>query len=137
MINLTTAVFGKMTSATDLYADIGGRLRKGEAQQGDEMPYVVFSVIGDMPQYPGGHTLEDVLLQFSLFSEASGSTEIENMLTHLRSLYDDCTLTITSNTLIYFIRGNFTALRDEVISDQGTVGIWHYVQEYDVMALKT
>lgn len=136
MKNLTTAIFGLMTSATSLYTDIGGRLYKGEAPEGAEFPYIVFFVVADIPEYPGGKTIEQVLLQFSLFSSASSSIEIEDMLTHLRTLYDDCSLTITDNTLIYFIRGNLTTMRDEITTPTGTVGVWHFAQEYEGWMVK-
>lgn len=129
MKNLTTSIFAKMTSSTDLYTDIGGRLYKSEAPEGAAYPYVVFFVVSDLPEYPGGHTIEQVQVQFSLFSSASGSTQVEDMLTHLRSLYDDCSLTITSNTLIYFIRGNMSAMRED--------HTWHYVQEYEIQIVRT
>lgn len=136
MKNLTTAIYGKLSGST-LAADIGGRLYKGEAPEDAEFPYVVFFVVSNVPEYPGGKTIEQVLIQFSLFSSASGSTEIEDMLTNLRTLYDDVVLTITGNTEIYFIRGNFTALRDEITTASGTVGVWHYVQEYEMQMVKT
>lgn len=137
MINLTTAIFGKMTAGTDLYTDIGGRLYKGEAPEGAAFPYVVFFVVSDIPEYPGGKTIEQSLIQFSLFSATSSSLEVETMLTHLRALYDDCALTITSNTLIYFIRENLTTMRDEITTPAGTVGVWHYSQEYSTWMVKT
>ncbi len=131
MKNLTTAIFGKLAGST-LETDIGGRLYKGEVPEGAEFPYVVFFVVNDIPEYPGGKTIEQVLLQFSLFSSASSSTEIEDMLTHLRALYDDVVLTITGNTEIFFIRGNMTTMRDEITTPEGTVGVWHYSQEYEI-----
>lgn len=126
-----------MASTTDLYADIGGRLFKGEAPEGTEFPYVIFFVVSDIPEYPGGKTIEQFLIQFSLFSSASSSTEIEDMLTHLRTLYDDVVLMITGNTEIYFIRENMTSMRDEVTTATGAVGVWHYVQEYEGRMVKT
>ncbi len=137
MINLTTAIFGKMTSATALYVDVGGRLYKAEAPEGAEFPYCVYFVVSDLPEYPGGKTIEQVMIQFSLYSKANGSTEVETMLTDLRTLYDDCVLTITNNTQIYFIRGNLTTMRDEVITPAGTVGVWHFSQEYDCWIVRT
>ena len=135
MKNLTTAIFEKMTPATTLYSDIGGRLYKKKAPQGAEFPYVTFFVVTDVPEYPSNKTIEWVLVQFSIFSSASGTTEAEDILTHLRSLYDDCTLSITNNTLIYFIRGNFIDLSDDsegIETISGTTGVWHYMQEYNI-----
>lgn len=136
MKSLTTAIYGKL-SGSSLNTDIGGRMYKGEAPQGAEFPYVVYSVVSNVPEYPGGKTLESVLVQFSLFSITSGSTEIEDMLTHLRSLYDDVVLTITGYTSIYFIRGNMQMMREEITTPEGTVGVWHFIQEYEVMMVKS
>lgn len=136
MKSLTTAIYGKL-SGSSLNTDIGGRMYKGEAPQGAEFPYVVYSVVSNVPEYPGGKTLESVLVQFSLFSITSGTTEIEDMLTHLQSLYDDCSLSITSETLIYFIRGNMTQMRDEIETPNGTTGVWHYAQDYDVLVVRS
>lgn len=130
MINLTTAIFGKCAAGTSLYTDIGGRMYKGEAPQRATFPYVVFFVVSDVPEYPSSHTIEEVLVQFSIYSITSSSTEIEDALTDLRTLYDNCSLSITSNTLIHFTRGNLTCMRDEVETTSGTKGVWHYAQEY-------
>lgn len=137
MKNLTTAIFGKL-SGSSLSTDIGGRLYKGRAPEGAVYPYVVYFVVSDLPEYPGTKTIERVRIQFSLYSADQSSTaEIEDMLTYLRSLYDDCSLTITSNTLIYFIRGNLATMREDHTTLAGTIGVWHYAQEYDVMIVRT
>lgn len=136
MKNLTTAIFGKLAGST-FSTDIGGRLFKGEAPKGAEYPYAVYMIVSNTPEYPGGKTIERYLVQFSLFSAASGSTEVETMLTDLRALYDDCALTITGNTSIYFIRGNLSPMREEHTTPAGTVGVWHYVQEYAGWMVKT
>lgn len=141
MKDLTTAIMTQFTDApggvnNDFYDAVGGRLFKNEAPEGAELPYAVYLVVSDVPEYPGGKTIEQVLLQFSLFSGASSSSEIEDMLTALRALYDDCALTITDNTLIYFIRGNLTEGREEITTPQGTVGVWHYAQDYDIQTVQ-
>jgi hypothetical protein len=135
MIELYKSIYGKL-SGSSLATDIGGRLYKGEAPQEAEFPYVVYFIVSDVPEYPGGKTIEQVLLQFSLFSSASGSTEIEGMLTHLRTLYDDVVLTITGYTSIFFIRGNHIAMREDVTTVGGTAGVWHYAQDYELWIVK-
>lgn len=136
MLELSKSIYGKL-SGSILETDIGGRLFKGQAPDGAEFPYAVYFTVSDVPEYPGGKTIEQILLQFDLFSSASGSTEIEDMLTHLRALYDDVVLTISGYTSIYFIRGNHIPMRDEVTTTAGTVGVWHYVQEYSCWTVKS
>jgi hypothetical protein len=136
MINLTTGIYAKLAGSA-LNTSIGGRLYKAYAPEGAIYPYVVFFIVTDIPEYPGGKTIEKYSIQFSLFSSASGSTEVEGILTNLRALYDDCVLTITGNTPIYFIRENFTATREEHTTVAGTIGVFHYIQEYDGWMVKT
>ena len=137
MKDLTTAIYAKCATGTNLHTAIGGRLYKGQAPQGALFPYVVYFVISNMPEYPGEKTIEHVLLQFSIFSATSASTEAEDILTYLRSLYDDCSLSISNNTLIYFIRGNLMCMRESTDTILGTNGIWHYSQEYDVRIVRS
>lgn len=137
MKNLTKAIFAKK-SGSGFEADIGGRLFKGRAPEGAQYPYAVMMVISDVPDKTFTETYEDVLIQFSLYSANSGTTEIEDMFTHLNSLYDECTLSITSETLIYMERGNASLMvEDYEIKGQGTTQVWHYAVEYEVKILRT
>ena len=141
MKNLDTAIYSKFTATVEgshnsLYTSIGGRMYKSEAPEGADFPYCVYMDVSNTPEYPGGKTIERTLMQFSLFSSLSSSSEIEDMLTYLWALYDDCSLTITDNDLIYFIRGHKTEMRDEVTTSSGTSGVWHYAQEYDLEMVK-
>ncbi len=118
-----------------LDTSVGGRIYLDEAPEGAEFPYVVAQIISNVPEYPGGKTIEGALIQFSIFSASKDYTEITGILTNLRSLYDDCSLTITGETLIYFIRGNLTTMVEEV-TNAGTVGVKHYAQEYELSTVK-
>lgn len=130
---LTTAIFAKMTSSTDLYADIGGRLFKGRAEEGAEYPYAVYMVVSNSPDKVFNASYEETIIQFSLFSAASGSTEVEDMYTHLKALYDECTMTITGETLIQMIRENATLMiEDHTVPGKGTNRVWHYAVDYRV-----
>jgi len=128
--NLTTAIWSKL-SGSALSAHIADRLYKIQAPEGTPYPYAVYKVVSDIPEYPGGKIIEKFDIQFSLYSALSGSTEVENMLTDLWTLYDDVVLTVTSYTAIYFIRGMLTEMREDHTTPSGTVGVYHYAQEYD------
>lgn len=130
MLSLTQAIYGKL-SGSALSAHIGTRLFKLSAPQGAQYPYAVYFVVNDIPEYPGGKTIEQFDIQFSLFSSLSGSTEIENMLTDLWTLYDDVVMTITGYTPIYFMRGNLTEMREDHTTPSGTIEVYHYAQDYD------
>ncbi|MEA2014860.1 MAG: hypothetical protein U9N38_06110 [Thermodesulfobacteriota bacterium] len=133
MKNLTTAIYSLATTdavGSGFMASIGNRLYENVAPEGAEFPYCVYMIISDYPEYPGGKTIEEVMIQFSIFSTSSSASEIKDILSYLRTLYDDCSLTITDNTLIYFIREQLTTMMDEVTTPAGTIGVQHYVQEY-------
>jgi len=130
--DLLTAVMTK-TSGSTLSGDLAGRIFLDEAPEGAEFPYCVFRIVSDVPEYPSNHTLEDLLLQFSLYSISASAVEIGDLLTHLRSLFDDCSLTISGNTLVYFIRGNLTPMVEDITTPAGTASCKHWAQEYSVM----
>lgn len=132
---LLKAIWGKLSGST-LWTLVGGRVYLERAPQNTEFPYVVFFIISDLPEYPGNKTMEDILMQFSIFSTAAGSVEINAILSALRTLYDDCTLTMAGETLIYFIRANFTSIMEEISTPSGTVGVKHYAQEYELSTVK-
>jgi len=141
--SLDTAIFGKMISTTALYSDIGGRLYKGKAPAGAEYPYIVFQIVSDVPEKTFSEDFEDILIQFSLFSSASSSSEVENMFSHLKELYDECALTITAvshdvaATLVWMKRENATLMVEENTTPSGTQEIWHYAVDYSIMIQTT
>ncbi len=138
MKSLSTAIFGLMTSSTALYADIGGRMFKGIAPEGSVFPYIVFSIISDVPEKTFTEDFEDILIQFSLFSSASSSGEIEDMFAHLKELYDECAMTITAvshdvtNTLVWMKRQNATLMVEDEETPAGTRQIFHYAVDYEI-----
>lgn len=138
MKSLTTAIFGLMTPSTALYADIGGRMFKGIAAEGAEYPYIVFQIVSDVPDLTFTESYEDVLIQFSLFSSASSSGEVEDMFAHLKELYDECAMTITAishdvaNTLIWMKRVNATLMVEDHETPSGTTQVFHYAVDYEV-----
>ena len=144
MKSLDTAIFGKMTSTTALYSDIGGRLYKGKAPAGTEYPYIVFlSPISDVPEKTFSEEFEDILIQFSLFSSASDDGEVEDMFAHLKELYDECALTISAvshdiaATLVWMKRANAVLMVEEQTTPSGTQEIWHYAVDFNLLIQTT
>ena len=133
MLNLTTALYGKLATSA-LASHIGTRMYKGRAPEGAAYPYIVFMMISDTPDKTFNSDYEDVLIQFSLFSSTSGSTEIENMYTDLKTLYDECAMTIAAgaNTLIWMRRENATLMIEDHTTPSGTVQVFHYAVDYMV-----
>ncbi len=129
MKNLTTAIFSKM-SGSSFSTAIGGRLYKGAAPDGAEMPYAVYGLISDVPDNVFSTHGEEARFQFDLFSSASGSTEIEDIYTYLKALYDDCSLTITSQTHICMRRDLAFLSVEDYTTPAGTQKVWHYIVDY-------
>jgi hypothetical protein len=118
---------------SDIYNDVSGRFYYRRAES-DDYPRVIFYRVSSIPDNAFAKTGESVLVQFDLFSMASaGKTEIETMETHLKSLYDDCTLTLSSNTLVGFRRTNTVGPMDEELDalPDGSTTIYHTVVEYE------
>ena len=126
---LSQAIFGKL-SGSALSAHIGTRLYKGRAPENAEYPYIVYMIVANRPDKTFNTNYEETLLQFSLFSAASGSTEVEDMYEDLIALYDECSMTITSQTLIWMRRENATLIVEDHTTPAGTVQVWHYAVDY-------
>jgi len=132
MKNLTTAIFGKLPSSA-LSAHIANRMFKGRAPEGAEYPYIVYLIVSNSPILTFNTNYEDTIIQFSLFSSASGSTEVEDIYTDLKTLYDEQPMTITSETLIWMVRENATLMVEDHTVKNGTVQVWHYAVDYRVI----
>lgn len=129
---LSQAIFSKLSGSL-LDTDINGRLYKGQADDGAEFPYAVYQIVSDVPERTFTERFENVLIQFSLFSAASGSTEIEDMFSHLKALYDECSLSITGYTLNWMRMSNAVQMTDEVTTTNGTQKVWVYHVDFEVM----
>lgn len=128
---LSEAIYTK-TAGSALSTALGGRIYKGRAPDGTEYPYAVYLLVSDVPDPTFTESLENVLIQWSLFSSASSSGEIEDLFTNLKTLFDDCSLTITGETLLWCQRANSTLMVEDHTTPDGTVDVWHYAVDYDL-----
>lgn len=122
----------KLTSTTDLYTDIGGRMFKGQAPAGAEYPYVVFLIVSDVPDNVFNRLGETVLIQFSLFSKSLSANEIEDMYSHLKTIFDECAMTVTGATMLWMRRVNASLMVEDHTVADGTQQVWHYVVDYEI-----
>jgi hypothetical protein len=88
----------------DFYNDIGGRLFKSRVPMGTPLPYATFKVVTDTQDDTFKDTIDEVLIQFTLISGQSSTSELEDMYTHLKSFIDDKQFTVTGNTVIMMVR---------------------------------
>lgn len=133
MNNLKDAINSKVLD-TSIYNDVQGRFYYKSANSPD-YPRIVYSRVSGVPDNAFAKNGESVLLQFDLYSMASaGNTEIETMETDLKALLDDCQLTITGKTLVWFERTNIMGPMEEDVSalNDGTVMVSHTAIDYNV-----
>jgi hypothetical protein len=135
---LCAAIMTLFNAGGDFYNDISGRLYCEDVPEGVfDLPYAVFFIVSNSPEYPGGKTIEQTMIQFSLFCSAANSAQAnKHILGHLWALFDDCILTVAGYSEIFFIRGNLSTARDEIVTSAGTVGIRQYDQEYNLQIVK-
>jgi len=132
MNNLLTAIMTKI-SGSALSADVGGRIYLDQAEQGAALPYIVFFIVSDAPDNVFSKTGEDVLIQFSIFSSSESAVEIAAIHADMKALLDDCSLTITSNNLVWMKRGNLTTMVEDFTTQDAAETVKHWSQEYEII----
>jgi hypothetical protein len=130
MDELIKAIITKLSGST-ISSDVNGRVFLDRAPDGCEFPYIVFFIVSSTPEWEFTERFENTLIQFSLFSNSESSVEVTTMLGYLKGLFDDCSLTITGDTLIWFRRQNITTMVEEITTATGTQTIKHYAVDYE------
>ena len=115
------------------YTDIGGRLYHGDAPDRTTYPYCVIFHIVDTQMDTFKTKMDQVVIQFSIFSDKSSPIEVHDAMTHLKSLFDDCTLSISGGTLVYFFHISDGLMREEVTTVSAEQVIWHFHCDYNAI----
>jgi hypothetical protein len=115
------------------YNDINGRLYRNRAPAETEFPYAVYFIVSGTPDDVFNKKGRNILIQFSLFSASESAVEITTMYNDLHSLFDDCTLTITSNTLIDMHETNLTTMVEDITVADGTTTVKHYAVDFEII----
>jgi hypothetical protein len=135
MKNLTTSIY-TMMAGTTLDTAIGGRLYKLRAPQGTALPYVIFFVVSDVYQPTFTEDMEQVIIQFSIFSESSSTAEIEDIYDKLKLVYDNKAFTPTGNKVVVMTRQNAILTSGEADLEAGTGEYYQYDIDYEVIMSK-
>ena len=132
MKNLTTAmlVLFNATPHNAFYTSVSGKLYKERAPQNAVLPYVVFHIISDVYECTFTSDFERIRIQFDLFSSENSSSQVEDMYTNLKALFDWATLTITENVHLY-MRRELARLSKDPEED-----VWRYIIDYEIMMEK-
>lgn len=84
------------TTASGFYNDVSGRMYLNHAPQEATFPYCVYFSVSDVDELDFGEEREDFLIQFDIFSENNSATEAGNLLESLKTMFDNCDLTVTN-----------------------------------------
>ncbi len=138
--SLFTALYVEFTGNSDLVAALTGGMYPeiaddgfiGKDSTGLRKPYTTFHLIDNTPEYMFTASMENYLIQFSIWSEQSAPTEILNIVDKLTTVYDFATLTFGDSdfTTIKMQRqgGGLMWGRNTFEKDA-----WVYVIDYEVI----
>ena len=120
-----------------LWVAIGGRLYNTYAPDGTTFPYAVFQHISSRPEDTFTEKIDDVLIQFTIFSTSPSSSEVHTAMQNLKTLFDDCTFSVIDSTIVEFRRGGEGLTSEEFETVDGLQRGWSYYVEYSVVVQKT
>ena len=109
---LLTGIFTKFNAANTFKTAVGGRMYSRWAPQGTAYPYAVLDIVTGIGDWNFTNSFDDVDIQINLFSESASETEIGTLYSTLRTLYDDCTLTVVGYTSLYMHYDQYWAISD-------------------------
>lgn len=132
MKNILTAIYSKF-SGSELSSYVGGRIYLDQAPDNCEFPYVVYFVVSSTPDDAFVKKGQQTLIQFSLFSANPSAVEISTMHGYLKALFDDCSLTITNNTLAWMHEINLTTMVEDITAGDGVQSVKHWAADYEVV----
>ena len=125
MTPLIAGIFSLFSTTNDFKTAISSRMYFEEAPQNVDFPYCVVSIISSEHNWTFSDTFEDVLVQFSIFTQDSSAVNIGTYWGYLISLFDSASLTVSGYSSIFMHRGQSRLMRETEDN------IWQYVVEYD------
>ena len=120
------------TTTSGFYNDVSGRMYLNKAQQGASFPYCVYFSVADIDELDFTDEREDFTLQFDIYSQNNSALEAGNLLESLKTMFDNCSLTVTGWNHLQFRRGNIYPNND-LTQDPSIMG---YSVEYSVLLEK-
>jgi len=134
MLELSKAIYTKATGSTFM-SYIGNRLFKGRAPTGTIYPFATYFVVTDNPDRTFTERYENLEIQFSIFSDdMNSSMEVETAYNYLKTLYDECELTITGSTLVWFrLLNTVGAQVEDWVTLNGTQEVWAIHATFECM----
>lgn len=124
-----TAIMTKTTGSAFSTA-VGGRIYLDDAPDKATFPYCVYFIVSAVPNDTFSEKLDDILIQFDLYSMSKGATEITGLYNKLTSLFDGCSLTVTDALSLSFSRENLLTSVEDMTTTTGTAGVKHWSVDY-------
>lgn len=115
---------------------IGGRMFNTVAPEDTTLPYCVFTHVAGVQSDTFTEDMDEVTLQFSIFSEGSSSGEVHDAMTACKALFDGCSFQVTSGVVVQFMRGVDGLIIEDYETESGSQRIWHYHVDYRVIVRK-
>jgi hypothetical protein len=135
MKNLKDAIYAKFIQDNgghnSFYTAIGGRLYYERAKQKATLPYAVYNLISDVPDWTFTTFFERARIQFNLYSSDNSDGEVEDMYTALKDLFDWCDLTTITGNVHLYMRRELARLSRDSEDD-----VWDYQVDYEIMMEK-
>jgi len=129
---LFEGIYSKFTDGGDFYDNLSGRMYLNIAPQGVTFPYCVFFSVSDLDDLDFVDEREEFLIQFNIFSEDEDATEAGDLFEDLKTMFDDCDLTVTGWRHLYCTR-SLTMPNNDFTQDTPIHG---YSVEYEVLLEK-
>ena len=130
---LRNAIYAKCAGSS-LDALINGQIFYGKVPAGTRYPYVVFFRVTGSQEWTFTENFDSPLVQFSVFSAtATSSDEAHEIADAIKSLYDECSLSVTGETFLYMWLVNVIGpIDDDSISQDGADGGWACHLDFEV-----
>lgn len=91
-------------TTTGFYYDITGRMYLYHAPQQQVFPYCVYFPVTNVESVDFTQAIEELLVQFNVFTESNSSASAGTLLSSLTDRYDNCSLTVTNYGHLSFER---------------------------------
>jgi hypothetical protein len=129
---LFDGIYTEFTSVahSSFYNALTGGLHLEEAPQGTDFPYGVYGLVNNSPEYTWTNRIEEATIDFNLYSDLAGGTEIMGLYEKLKEQFDDVNLTVVGYSFLKFRREN--AWLNKLPSEIPNKSIWGYTVQYEV-----
>ena len=120
MQQVSKAIITRYNAEATFKAALTGGLHDTETPQSTAYPYGVFQLISQTDEHTFTDVKENCMVQFKIFSNASGSSvTLDGLLKKLLAAFNYCTLTVDDYT--------FLKMQKENIIKNKIDGIWEYL----------